>query len=119
MSEVIQLEEPLRKGLDRKNFVLAVMLAKKLGHPESEIRHLQELALKQMACDYRNDLAVRQLSKEWGFSKIGLENLLLTAVDEYERNSDKKRSEQCYDVKTGKYLTLRQWVERFLSLKGK
>lgn len=72
-----------------------------------------------MACGYRNDVAVRQLSKEWGFSKIDLENLLFTAVDEYERNSDKKRTEQCYDVKTGKYLTLRQWVEQFLKIKGK
>jgi len=119
MSEAISSEESLRKGLDQKNFVLAVMLAKKLGHPESEIRHLQELALKQMACDYRNDLAVRQLSKEWGFSKIDLENLLMPALDEYENDSNKKRVEQCYDAKTGKYLTLRQWMERFLSAKDK
>jgi len=118
MAETTQLEESLRKGLDRKNYVLAVMLARKLEYPESEIRHMQELALKQMAYDYRNGLAVRNLAREWGFSKAELENLLMTALGEYERISDKKRLGQCYDVKTGKYLTLRQWVERFLSTKG-
>jgi len=117
MAEAVQLEESLRKGIDRKDFVLAVMLAQKLGYPGNEIRHLQELALKQMACDYRNGFAVRNLAREWGFSKADLENLLMTALDEHEKISDKKRLEQCYDVKTGKYLTLRQWVEQFLSAK--
>jgi len=117
MAEVMQLEESLRKGIDRKNFVLAVMLAQKLEHPDNEIRHLQELALKQMACDYRNGFAVRKLAREWGFSKAELENLLMTALDEREKISDKKRLEQCYDVKTGKYLTLRQWMEQFLRAK--
>ena len=118
MAEATHLEESLREGIDRKNYVRAVALAQKLGYPDSEIRHLQELALKQMACDYRNGFAVRNLAREWGFSKADLENLLMTALDEYEKISDKKRLGQCYDVKTGKYLTLRQWVEQFLSAKG-
>jgi len=118
MAEATRLEESLREGIDRKNYVRAVVLAQKLGHPDSEIRHLQELALKQMACDYRNGFAMRNLAKEWGFSKADLENLLMTALDGYEKISDKKRFGQCYDVKTGKYLTLRQWVEQFLSAKG-
>jgi len=117
MVEATHLEESLREGIDRKNYVRAVVLAQKLGHPDSEIRHLQELALRQMACDYRNGFAVRNLAREWGFSKADLENLLKTALDEHERISDKKSHEQCYDVKTGKYLTLRQWVEQFLSAK--
>jgi len=117
MAEVMQLEESLRRGIDQKNYVLAVMLAQKLGYPDTEIRHLQELALKQMSCDYRNVIGTRKLAREWGFSKADLENLLMTALDEHERISDKKRHEQCYDVKTGKYLTLRQWVEQFLSAK--
>ena len=111
------MEESLQKVLDRKNYVLAVMLAQKLGYSDSEIRQMQELALKQMACDYRNSLAVRKLAGEWGFSRADLETLLMTALDERERISDKKRHEQCYDVKTGKYLTLRQWVEQFLRAK--
>jgi len=117
MVEATHVEDSLRQVLERKNYVLAVVLAQKLGYPESEIRHIQELALKQMACDYRNGLALRNLSKEWSFSKADLENLLRTALAEYENISDKKRVGQCYDVKTGKYLTLRQWVEQFLSAK--
>ena len=119
MTKVIHAEESLQNVLKRKNYVLAVMLAQKLGYPESEIRHLQELALKQMACDYRNGFAVRNLAGEWGFSKADLENLLMTALDEYEKISDKKRLGQCYDVKTGKYLTLRKWIEQLVSaMKG-
>ena len=119
MAEVMHLEESLRRGIDRKNYVRAVVLAQKLGYPDSEIRHLQELALKQMACDYRNGFAVRKLAGEWKFSRADLETLLVAALDEYERVSDKKRMEQCYDVKTGKYLTLRQWIEQLVStMKG-
>ena len=117
MAKATHAEESLQRVLDQKNYVLAVMLAQKMGYTESEIRHLQELALKQMACDYRNGFAVRKLAREWEFTKAELETLLMTALDEHERVSEKRRMEQCYDVKTGKYLTLRQWVERFLSAK--
>jgi hypothetical protein len=119
MAEATYVEESIQKVLDRKNYVLAAMLVQKLGYPESEIRQMQELALKQMACDYRNAVAVQKLAREWGFSKADLETLLVAALDEYERVSDKKRMEQCYDVKTGKYLTLRQWIEQLVSaIKG-
>jgi len=119
MAETTQLEESFRKGLDQKNYVLAVMLAQKIGYPNSEIHHLQKLALKQMACEYRNGIAVRNLAKEWGFSHIDLGNLLKASLEEYEGLSDKKRLEQCYDATTGKYLTLRQWIEQFLRAKDR
>jgi hypothetical protein len=109
-----RFEDTIQKEITQKNFVRAVMLAQKLDYPKSEIRYLQELALKQMACDYRNSIAVRNLAKEWGFSHVDLENLLGAALDEYEKNADKKRLEQCYDATSGKYLTLRQWIEQLL-----
>ena len=119
MAEATHVEESVQRALDRKNYVLAVMLAQKLGYSEGEIRQMQELALKQMACDYRNSFAVRKLAGEWKFSKADLETLLVAALDEYERVSAKKRMEQCYDVKTGKYLTLRQWIEQLVNaMKG-
>ena len=119
VADMFHLEESVQKEIAQKNFVRAVMLAQKLGYPNSEIRHLQELALKQMACEYRNGIAVRNLAREWGFSKTDLENLLRTSLEEYERISDKKRLDQCYDATTGKYLTLRQWIEQFLRAKDK
>ncbi len=119
MIEAPRLKESLEDEVGRRNYVRAVMLAQRLGYPDSEIRHLQELALKRMACDYRNGFALRRLAREWGFSAADLENLLRAALDEYEENADKKRLRQCYDVRTGRYLTLRQWVERFLSEKDK
>lgn len=113
--DTLQSEDALEKWIKQKNFVLAAMLAQKLGCPSNEVRYLQELAIKQMACEYRNGIAVRNLSREWNFSKAELENLLRTALEEYEKVSDKKRVEHCYDATTGRYLTLRQWIERFLS----
>lgn len=90
------------------------MLAEQCQRPRDEIRALQELALKQMACDYRNAIALRHLAQEWGFSRTELEGLLMKAVAEHESRVDRTRSDLCYDAATGKYLTLRQWVEQFL-----
>ena len=118
-AETARLEDTIQKEITQKNFVRAVMLAQKLDYPKSEIRYLQELALKQMACEYRNGIAVRNLAREWGFSHVDLENLLRAALEEYEKNSEKKRLVQCYDASSGKYLTLRQWIEQFLKAKDK
>jgi hypothetical protein len=119
MVDTLHLEESLKKEITQKNFVLAAMLAQKLGCQNSEIRYLQELALKQMACEYRNGIAVRNLAREWGFSKAELESLLRVALSEQDEISDKRRLGHCYDVTSGKYLTLQQWVEQFLSTKNK
>jgi hypothetical protein len=107
----------LQVEINRRNFVRAVMLAEKGQCPQEEIRHLQELALKQMACEYRNAIALRNLVQEWGFSRAELEGLLMKAVAEHESGAERRRSDQCYDATTGKYLTLRQWVEQFLNMK--
>ena len=92
----------------------AVMLAQKLDYPKSEIRYLQEFALKQMACEYRNGIAVGNLAREWDFSHNDLGNLLREALKDYDKNAEKKRLEQCHDATSRKYLTLRQWIEQFL-----
>ncbi len=110
-------EEDIRIEISRRNFVRAVMLAEKFGSPKEVIRHLQALALRQMACEYRNAAALRNLAQEWRFPRAELEGLLMEAVAEHEREAGTKRSLQCYDAKTGKYLTLRQWVEQFLNMK--
>jgi len=118
MVEAILREEPLQREVSQRNYIQSVVLAQKQGRQGSEIRPLQALALKQMGCEYRNGQAVRYLAKEWGFSKEDLIDLLRTGTDDYERISEKKRLQECYDAKTGKYLTLRQWVERFAIDKG-
>ena len=107
----------LQVEISRRNFVRAVVLAEQYQRPQEEIRHLQELALKQMACEYRNTIALRNLAQEWGFSRGELEGLLMKAVADCESGAERRRSDQCYDAKTGKYLTFRQWVEQFLNMK--
>jgi hypothetical protein len=111
------LKEDIQIEIKRRNFVRAVMLAEKGQCPQGEIRHLQELALKQMACEYRNAIALRHLAQEWGFSRADLEGLLMEAVAEHESRADRTRSDLCYDAATRRYLSLRQWVEQFLNTK--
>jgi hypothetical protein len=90
------LEKALNAEIARKNFVRAVILAQELQRPEAEVRHLQELALKQIQ---QNSKA--SWRKPW------------------MSTSDRVRSGQRYDTTTGEYLTLREWIERFLKRKGK
>lgn len=104
----------LQAEISRGSFVRAAMLAEQYRCPREEIRRLQELALKQIACEYRNAFALRNLAREWGFSKTELEALLMKAAAEHESRADRAGSDLCYDAATGKYLTLRQWVEQFL-----
>ena len=108
------IEGALQVEINRRNLVRAVMLAQQCQRPQEETRHLQELALKQMACDYRNAIALRQMAEEWGFSRAELGELLMKAVAERESRVDRPRSDLCYHATTGKYLSLRQWVEQFL-----
>jgi hypothetical protein len=108
------LKEDIQVEINRRNFVRAVVLAQQYQRSQDEIRHLQGLALKQMASEYRNAIALRNLAQEWGFSRAELEGLLMKAVAEHESRADRTRSNLCYDAATGKYLTLRQWAEQFL-----
>jgi len=91
-----------------------VMLAEQYQCPEEEIRRLHELSIKQMACKYRNAIALRRLAQEWKLSREEVEGILMEAVAEHENRPDRTRPDLCYDAATGKYLTLRQWVEQFL-----
>jgi len=108
------LQTILEKQIEEKRYLAAIKLAQALSLPEEKIRILQESALKQMALEYRNAVAVQNLAREWGLAKADLEKLLNAGLKEYEEIPEKKRLEQAYDIATGKYLTLRQWVDQFL-----
>ncbi len=115
--EKAHLEAIFQEMITKKRYLSAIKLAQALKLDPEKVLELQEMALKQMAFEYRNAFALRNLAREWGFNKAVLEKLLETGLKEYEQGSEKKRLEQAYDINTGKYLTLRQWVEQFL--KGK
>ena len=50
-------EGELEAAIASKNYLRAAMLGERFRRPWEEIRRLQELALGQMACDYRNAVA--------------------------------------------------------------
>lgn len=117
--ERTHLEDFLQRKVKEKRYLSAIKLAQTLKLPQEKIRNLQELALRQIALEYRNAAAVRNLAREWGFARADLENLLYAGLAEYEELSGKKHLEQAYDIATGKYLTLRQWVDQFLNARNK
>jgi len=110
-------QEAITAEVKRRNFVRAVMLAQQYHYPQDEVRHLQELALKQIAAEYRNALALRRLASEWGFSRAELEAVLREVVAEHRARPGRSDLERRYDATTGKYLTLPEWVERVLNMK--
>jgi len=108
------LEEALRKAIDNRCFQAAVRLALLLNLPEDEIRSLKEQALKQIACEYRNAVAARNLAREWEIPRAQLQEILTKAVREFEAAGNVKQSGPAYDINTGKYLTLNEWIQQFL-----
>lgn len=108
------LEEALRKAINNRCFQAAVRLALLLNLPEDEVRNLKEQALKQIACEYRNAVATRNLAREWEIPRAQLEEILTRAVKEFEATGNLKQAGPAYDINTGKYLTLNDWVQQFL-----
>ena len=108
-------EEELEAAIASSNYMRAVMLSEQLQHPRDSIRRLQAQAIRKMACAYRNAVAARKLAREWEFSKAELEAALDVSSEESDGKPDRARPKRRCDPATGEYLTLPQWMARFLS----
>jgi hypothetical protein len=75
-------EEDIRFEIGRQNFVRAAMLAQQYQRPQDEVRHLQELALKKYAFEYRNYIGLRILMQEYELSEAALERILGKSLKE-------------------------------------
>ena len=75
-------EEDIRFEIGRQNFVRAAMLAQQHQRPHDEVRHLQELALKKYAFEYRNHPGLRKLMQEYELSEADLERILGKSLKE-------------------------------------
>lgn len=67
--------------IGRRNFVRAVMLAEQHQYPKEKVRHLQELALKQYALDYRNRQGLQKLIQWYGFSESEVRRVIDEGLD--------------------------------------
>lgn len=99
--------------LARHNFVRAVMLAQQGHYKEEEIRHFQELALRQYASDYRNLPGFRVLVKEWEIPQHEVKRVLEQLLEEISTSVSNSDSLQ-YDGNTMQNLTLGQWIQHAL-----
>jgi hypothetical protein len=59
-------------------------------------------------------VATRNLAKEWEIPRAQLEEILTKAVKEFEAAGNIKQAGPAYDINTGKYLTLNEWIQQFL-----
>ncbi len=69
-------EEEIRFEIGRRNFVRAAMLVQQHERPQDEVRHLQEVALKKYAFEYRNYPGLYKLMREYELSEVDLERIL-------------------------------------------
>lgn len=87
-----------------------------MDYSDIELKRIRDITLEQMACEYRNSPGTLRLAEMWGYSKEDLTNLLRKCLEEYERKHDAKKLASCYDIASGKYLGLREWIEKRLEL---
>ena len=62
----------------------------------------------------RNAAGVRRLAEDAGLPRDELEALLREELEAQLAHGGEDRLGQRYDISTGQYSTLEQWVERFL-----
>ncbi|MBW1782860.1 MAG: hypothetical protein JRL30_19225 [Deltaproteobacteria bacterium] len=108
--------DPIKSDIERERFVRAAFLAEQMGLPEEEIRHLRYQALGQMAVVYRNALGTKGLALQYGFSRQAVSKVLEEFADKMKKEGNTKPLDPCYDYRTGRYLSLEEWVEHYLKV---
>ena len=111
-------EEMLEIALTRKNFVLAVDLARSLDRPAEEVRKIQEKALIQMALDFRNPAGTREFAEEYGISRAELAALLKSALVDEEGNAIERYERSRYNFRTERYFSGSEWIEMIMKEMG-
>jgi len=95
--------------IGRRNFVRAAMLAEQHQYPLEKVRYLQELALKQYACEYRNAQGLQKLIREYGFSKSDVVRVMDEGLSEWKGYTGLQ-----YDISTMSHITLQQFIDNFV-----
>ncbi|MBW2057089.1 MAG: hypothetical protein JRJ26_06290 [Deltaproteobacteria bacterium] len=108
----------LEEAVNRRNYLLAEELARRLNRPESEIRDLQEKAICQYVLEFRNPEGAVALADEFNFSQEDLRRLFTAVLEEVKEKADKEKSVVTarFDVKAMGYLSLEQWLKRYFKV---
>ena len=108
------IKEEYKSEINRKNFVRALYLAKKLDLSNEVIKDLAYKALWQVAGIARNFYATKKLAEDLGYSKEEIAEILIKLSKKEEESGNKKVIAPCYDYRSGKYLSFDKWLERLL-----
>jgi len=94
--------------------VRAAQIAQSMGLPREEVQDIVTRALWEMAAVNRNALGTKKLAQEYGISRKELKELLEGYAEHRIREGDRKALEPCYDINTGAYLSVEEWMDSLL-----
>jgi len=104
--------EELKKEIERENFIRAAAIGEELNLSQDRIKELRYKAICRMAVS-RNSNGMLELAKQYGFSPEETNHILKEFINNMKNESDKKHLDPCYDFKTGKYLSLEEWIANY------
>lgn len=94
----------------RRNYVRAAEIAAGGHLSAADVRSLRVEALWQMASN-RNAPGTRRLARQYGISKAELKQLFAARARQLRDNGQIRSLDPCYDVTTGRYLSLEEWQD--------
>lgn len=104
IDNIKEFQKEIKKG----NYVIADSLPPIVEGNEDEKKKLRKKTFKQFIIEFRNPQGAYELAKEYGFSKEEINRILDEIIKEAEERKilDKRQ----FDIKTMKYLSLREWI---------
>ncbi len=111
MTEISDLLKELDEEIKKGNYIRAEAISKSLGRTENEVRGLRIKAFKQLILEFRNYQGAYEIAKDYNFSKEEINKIL----DEVIKEADEKKilDKRQFDIKTMKYLSLREWIKEY------
>lgn len=104
----------LGEAIQSSHYVRAVKIAESIGKPADEIKELQRRAIKEFIVEYRNPHGAIALAEEYHFSKEDMKRLLQEILQDAEEKKILEKRQ--YDIKTMRYLTLKEWIKEYFKL---
>lgn len=106
IDNIKEFQKEFKKG----NYVRAESLSPNVEGNEDEKKELRKKMFKQFIIEFRNPQGAYELAKEYGFSKEEINRILDEIIKEAEERKILDKSQ--FDIKTMKYLSLREWIFR-------
>ncbi len=106
--EELPLTPELKEALQKRNFVLAELLARRLQWPEAKLKELQKKALQQFIVEFRNPEGTAALAQEYQLTKEELKDLFRQLISA-------SPGPKQFDPKSMRFLNLEEWVQEHFS----